>query len=509
MPTVSIKKWNTGITNDPRDTGEGVCRMSTNFDILTSPHKLVPYRNSNDFDSSSSTSRKQNFAVALRTGITYSLYALGVKSGAATAEVLYKNFGTGSATDFDDATWASPSANESGSGITSFNLFTYYKKTGLIYGARAGTHIWAFSPTGTAWADTSHALTYTNISEGLVHSKDDIMYVPYDNNIASNNNGSWNDTAITIPEHLYITSIAEYGNYIAIGASPLSGVGKAVVYLWDRDTSLTTLSESIQWGDGLIKVLAEVDGQLVGISQAGANEQRFTPKITFRYLIGNRARTFNEFISESVGDVASSKQIIDNRLYFMMNLTLNGTLRQGVWSIGYDDDSAGFTFAHERTPENDTVIDSTTPGSLISFIITGDYMIQAYKDVTPDWAVSSTDFSEGYSATSIRETTINPHMKAEDRTKDKTLEAVSVSYTPLASWGQVVLKYRVDAETAWSSAQIIFTETTNATITTEAVIDADGDQFKSGREYEFRLESTGGVEITELKYKYAINDSQI
>ena len=70
-----INKWDGGIVNDPRDPQENVCRVVSNFDILTNPYKMIPYRDSEDGDSGASTSKKQNFCIALRAGqhINFSL----------------------------------------------------------------------------------------------------------------------------------------------------------------------------------------------------------------------------------------------------------------------------------------------------------------------------------------------------------------------------------------------------------------------------------------------------
>ena len=506
MTKIALNTWNTSMVSDPRDRRKAACRFCQNFDYLTNPHKLTPYRNSQDFDSSSATSKKQNFAIAFTSGTTWKLFGLGVVSGSGKAEILFKNLGTGGINDFDDALWGIPSNNASASGATDFNLFTFYKQTGLIYGAKSGTSIWAFDPTGSAaFAETERSITYANIAEGLVHSKDDILYIPYDNKIAKNNNGAWTDVAITIPSHLFITSIGENGNFLVIAASPLSGIGKAVTYLWNRDDSLTTLTESVQWGEGIIKIIDTVDGQLVGISISDQNSQRFVPKITFRYLIGNRARKFYEFKSETgFGQLQSSKQIIDNRLYFSLGIILNGNIRQGLCSVGWSDAEAGFNFSFEKTPENDTAIDNGST-ALKSFIIVGDYAIQSYIDAGSDFALSNTNNSSVFSATSIRETTINPGMDLEDMTSKKNLKAVSLAYEKLPAAGQVVLKYRVDG----GSYITIFTETTDNTIVTEAIFDTNKAQFKSGREFEFRIESTGGAEITELKYEYSIDKTKI
>jgi hypothetical protein len=259
--TTKIDRFDGGMVNDLRNSGSNVCRLSLGFNTNSVAGKLTPYRESEDGDNASSTSNKQNFSIALRTGTTYSLYGLGVVSGTGRAEILYKDLTTGGSNDLDDAAWSTPSNNSSATGNTSFNLFTYYARAGLIYGARSGTHVWAFSPGGSAFDNTHHALTHTNIAEGLVHSKDDILYIPYDNKIVSYDHGitTWNDTALTIPTHLRIDTICEFGNYLAIGARPLSGIGNSVVYLWDRDSSLTTLSEKIDWGDGRLAVLDELE----------------------------------------------------------------------------------------------------------------------------------------------------------------------------------------------------------------------------------------------------------
>ena len=83
---------------------------------------------------------------------------------------------------------------------------------------------------------------------------------------------------------------------------------------------------------------------------------------------------------------------------------------------------------------------------------------------------------------------------------NKSLLAVAAAYDALPSGGQVVLKYNVDGG-AWTT---VFTETTTGKVVTEQGLDATGTAFTSGREYRFRLESSGGVLLTGLKYKYEV-----
>lgn len=496
MPTVYYNRFDRGIVNDPRSQLEGTFRVVTNFDTLTNPRLLTPYRSSEDGDSSASTLKRQAFCIALGPSSSYKLFGLGVTTGTGIAEVSYKNISTGSSNDLSDATWATTANNASSAGGTSFNLFVFYKKTGFIYGAKGGNYIWRYDPTGSvAWADTHQALSYTNIAQGLVHSKDDILYIPYDNIIATNNNGSWTTAALTLPSNLYITSICEYGNYLAIACAPLSGFGNSRVYLWDRDSTLTTVSESIDWGEGNIKILEEIDGFLVGVSLSGNNSTRNNAKIIFKYYTPQGAVKFNEILGGSSAQLPIYKQKIDNRIYFMASITVNGSTREGVWSVGRSAPGEPMALIHERTPNNDTSLSS---GTLTGFFVIGDYVFISYV-TSGNYALSKTDDQANYGATSIVETTINPKMSETDRPKKKQLISAGLLYESLPASGQAVLKYKVDG----GSYITVLTETTDGAVTTERQ-DASGTPFSFGRDYEFRIESTGGAKIAGFYYVYKV-----
>lgn len=506
---VIINRFDGGIVNDPRDTRENVCRMVTNFDILTDAHRLIPYQSTESGDDLASTQKIRNFVVAqLNSTPTYALYGLG-DNGSSIPKIFNKRLTTGEVNDLDDGDWTVGS-NATGSTATlRYELFVYYKRTGLIYGAYTNK-IFAYDPDGGSTFDNDVILTdggssfnFTNIVQGLVHSKDDILYIPYDNKIAKNNNRTWTNTALTLPEHLRIRAICEYGNYIAIACEPITGTtpgfGGSIVYLWDRDATLTTLSESIYWGDERLFVLDEINGSLIGISIA-TGTTRFTQRIIFRYLSVSSGKKFAEFTTTTTGtDLIAFSRKTNNRLYFLMEITINGSSRNGVWSVGGV--PGDFNIIHERTPNNDGVF---TDLELFGFHFIGDYLFMAYADNAVNAMKKTTDGTT-YSATSIYETTINPKMELSDRFKKKQLKAIRVNYEPLSSGEQVVLKYKVDG----GSLITIFTETTANVLNTERCQDATSTEFTSGTEYEFRIESTGGAVITGLEYKYDIFETLI
>lgn len=494
------------VVNDPRTIESGAARMIANFDVFTDPARMTPYRASESGDSSSSTSQKQNFTLGYWTPTpSWRVFSLGVKSGTGLAEVLMKSIGTGSSNDLSDSSWATPSNNQSSSGSTSFNLFVHYKTKSKIYGASGGTSIWAFSTAGSAWDDnvinteSSASVSppsYTNIAQGIVHSQDDILYIPYDNKIMSNNNGTWTVPALTLPAQYYITSICEYGDKLAIAAAPLSSIGKSRVYLWDRKSVLFDVSANIDWGDGLIQVLEEIDGYLIGISSI-ADVSRTRYRIVFRYYAGaSGAIKFAEFTTTTGPWLRIAKQKIDNRIYFSLNITLNGTKRAGVWSLSKSDQ--GFHIVLERTFYNDTTLTSDYLGA---FYIVGDYTFIVYVDDQSDYQLSKTNDQAVYTASSIVETTINPGMPLEDRSAIKNVKYVAATFEPLGSSGSVTIYYRRENDSSWTS--LIAMSTQYATIA-EIQNDADRIKIKNGREYEFKIVATGGAVLTSFIYDYDV-----
>ena len=502
-----INDFSGGMISNPRFPDFRYSQLLKNFDINLYPKRLYPVRDTESGDSAASTSKKQNFCLALRTGATYSIYALGVVSGDDRAEILYKDLTT-TGNDLSDDGWVAPSATASeyqqpdATGATNFNLFVYYKKTGLIYGARNGSHIWTFTPATPAFDNTTNALTHTDIGQGLIHSKDDILYIPYDDGtnwkITKKDGTGAFTLALTLPAHYKITSLCEYGNYIAIACAPRSGIGNSRVYIWDRDSSLTTLTESIDWGEGNLTILEEIEGNLIGVSYVGnivaASPVNFKGKIVLKQYSGGVATVFNQLIVDSnvVMDIFH-KQKINQYLYFPLSVTLNGAVLRGIWRIGRNMSNEPFALSLYQFASNDSI---TTP--LKGFFIVGDYVFVSYTDnAGTTYSLSKTNNSASYTATSIYESLI---INGGDSRLKKDLLGITVTTDYLPAAGQVVLKYQTDANVGSTTWTTIFTNTTDDSISHSAVTGLPKD-FK---EIVFRIESTGGAVITGLEFKLEI-----
>ena len=485
MTTVSLDRLNLGMTPDPRDRATGVSRLLQNFDT-TQKQKLTPYR---DMVLDNTVDLEANMDIYRITRIlkaNSNFYGFGDVSAADThAQVYVKVSPTNPI-----STWTTASSGSSIDGGTRNDaMFIHYKTTNKLYGGN-NFGLWSYDLTSPTFLHNEN----TSIKAGpaLVHSKDDCLYVLSIGStavIARNNAGSWNNAALTLPSDVTSGDICENGNNISIGVN--RGSGNAVEYVWDRDASLTTLSESIDWGTGTLLFIENLGGVRVGVFV----ENSLVPKLILKYYTGTEVVVIAEYAC-SLATIPSWKQKYNNSLLFLAELTMNGVAYKGLWKLTKT--SSGFTFALDRLPRNDTALGT---GSLKGFYRTGDYVFISYLNpVDSKYTVWRTNDQASYAATSVTQTTINPGMPEADRTKMKKLIAVALSTEPLPANATATLKYRVDGG-AWTT---VLAETTDGNITTEMTMDASGTEFTDGREYEFAIESTGGAEITEVKYKYQI-----
>jgi len=512
-----------GMTSDIQDETAGVAKLIKHFDPITKPRTLTPYFSQTDADGSSTTNRIRDFLYyAGSDGTTPKLWGKGGADASSNRTVIYYK------SDYTSNTWAATANNSIGNAAQDGVFVEYHDFFyGICSGGTTGKgYVFRYDPTGSASMDNNYFNTLgataiigptTNLNgsipNGVVHSKDDILYLACGNFIVSlNYNGGSpvaTNPALTLPAKYYISAMCEYGNYLAIGCTPY-GAGKSVVYLWDRNSSLTTLSESIDFGYGQLKVLDQIEGVLIGVSLRQDALSTLPPRLVFREYAGSIAQIFREIIGSSATQVQleHGQKFNANRLYFSAGLTIDGVLHNGVWAVARGP-SGRWVVWIDRLPNNDTAV-----YNVAGFYYLGDYATIAYADTavhqgssTTGFHMSMTNSSSSYSATSIVETVINPSMPAKirgaagHRVYNKQLHTVDVQSLPLPSAGQLVTKYKTDTDVTGSWTTVT-TDTTDNAVSRESVVDASGNYFTDGREFQFRIESTGGAIVNALAYKY-------
>lgn len=497
MTTVLVNDFSNGMVGDERSTSTNVFSVIKHCDPVSRGHRLTPYNNTATGNSSASTHKISDFIYYTGSGaIGTGLYGLGYDG---TNVQLYSKDTQLSATSTTWSTFANSVGSASGQGIP--GVFVQYK--GSAYGSHSDGTVWKCQLNGGGFSNNDLGMTNAASANGLVHSVDDCLYMPSKNLIYRKlNTTTWDSgVVLTLPSNFVISCLSEFNNYLAIAGTTIDG--KATVYLWDRQKIVA--DQAIDWGFGSLKTIQQVEEYLVGVSIVGASAVLggIYPKMQFRsYISGAGSQVFNEiFASSPTGlQVEQNSMRLANRMYFAGGITIDGVLNNGIFAIQRPTGSTRFSVWIDKLPNNDTATVFTTPG----FIYVSDLVYVAYFDST--WALNMTDNQTAtrYNSTATAETTINPNMKLEDRSKMKELKQVSLTNVPITSdGGQVVLQYKVDGS-AWAT---VITQTTVGAMNANQTPNTQSSINTEGREFKFRINiggvpSVGLVEPIELKYSY-------
>lgn len=515
-----LSRFDGGMADDYIRGATGESSVSKHFDILSYPRRLQPVRS---MTAESVTDSKIGNIITASNGL---MYGVGTDPSNPTLGKLWYRQGFG-ASDV----WASLATNQlSGATLRTgdYAFLTEYPDAGnvrTIFWASTNLLL-ASDPAGGSSAATD-SLTFSTISQGFVHPKDKVLYFSYQTTTATyiasispnaSAFGTHNYTALTLSKRYRVYSLTNYGDYLAIGATSNDGVGAStsVVILWDRDTSLATVSEIIPWGAGNLKVLNNLNGVLVGVSTMSSNQTGSVQDhdaIQIKAYAGGAEPTLIKEISTTrlttTAPMCAINErvnfVYNNRLYFSANIVGGGTAPAyyGLWSVGKTKTNRWATTI-ERMATN-----TGTETGVIAAAMSGDFCSMCHTAVgTLTFTTNGNNLSTIYDATSIYETTINPEMSDDDYDVNKQLTKVFVSYLPLPADAQIVVKYRVDClqnasgSTLGAGWTTVISRTTDNEGYFEMTIDNAGSQFTAGRKYEFRIESTDGAIITGLGYEY-------
>ena len=504
--TTKIDRFDGGITEDKRSTQSNKFSLTKHFDALTYPHKLVPYR-STEADETKAAKIVNFLYAPYGNSTAFKLYGLGVHTTSKVALYTY---------DIDTALDSSWSGGSYFLGVNTnrdTEVLFYYKD-----------YIYVFSGNG-RYLETLDITTATNnfanyqdftaagaVAQPVHHPADDIAYFFRNNLVHSLNVASWDKGAedptagvLVLPSNMNITAACAYGNYLAIACVTKGGSDySSVVYLWDRDSSLATLTERIDFGKGGIVHLANLDNKLIAVMDyqaQGAKGALARGKILIKQAVGQFGITINELLMDTAGSSATLprvRSLQDNKLYFVARPTLNGDTRNGIWVV----DSSG-RLALDFVEEEATAYNGIAKVGNAWFI--------AHSD---DGSVNRSNDAEVYAHTSIYESLI---FNNGNSSITKELKKVRLTTEPLVANDtlSLILKYRKDEDILAGSWTTILTRATaNANDIRHQAnnIESSGAFFPQYKEIQFRIEAKSGStapSITGLEFESEIIDNQL
>jgi hypothetical protein len=491
---LKINNFSGGISDDPRQESGNSFIVSKHFDIFSQPNRLTPYRSleADTETAVSATDLKQYFVRDfLYASASAKLYGLGQTSGGLTKIVQKADATTG--------LWTTPASSE-GNGAVQNGCFVEYKD--YAWGFQGTTQVWRWGLlSGTPSITNSQGTvgTITSVAQGVI-AKDDNLYLPYNNKLARvTSGGTVNDAVLTLPTNFKITSITNYGNYLAIACAPIStfnGVSK--VFLWNLTS--TDVQEAIDWGEGELRVLETIEGMLVGVTDRYLNNAIGAGRgsMIIQAYSGGVPQVLKEVFTQALSGktMPISKAVKNNRLFFSAKIMVNsaGTeYNEGLWSFGRK--NANYPWALTL----DVIDENINTNGMQSFGTAANYFFIAHS---ADGSVDKTNDTAVYTFTSICETQI---FDFGDVHSDKRLDKVKVSFRKLAAGESVTLKYKVDGVTLWTT---IGTDSVDDDLSRTFInIESTDTAFVSGREYQFQITSTGGAEITGLVIRATILDN--
>jgi len=494
LTTISINNFSGGVSDSTREENASKFQITRHFDIFTDPTRLTPYRSleADTNDGSTATGMKQYVVQDyVYASASAKLYGLG-QTGAGLTKIVYK-------ADATTGNWTLPASSE-GNGAVKNGCLIEYKD--YLWGFQGTNQIFKWgllsgTPSITNSASTT-GVSITSIAQGLVF--EDYLYLPYNNRIwRATDATTFSDNYLTLPTNIKITSLTAYGKYIAIAVAPIStfnGVSK--VLLWDGTS--TEIQESIDWGEGELRILETIEGMLVGVTDRYLNNATGAGKGSMIVQIyqGGAPQVVKEVFTQALTGktIPLSKTVKNNRVFWAAKIMTNsaGTeYNEGLWSFGRKNVNYPFALSLDVIDENINTSGIQAFGSAANFF---------FITHSGDGSIDKTDDTSAYTFTSVYESQV---LNFGDVHSDKTLLSLKVSFRKLASGETLTAKYRVDGATSWTT---IGTYNTVDTLSkTFLAIESTGLAFASGREYEFRLESTGGLEITGMSLLARVNDN--
>lgn len=488
MTTIILNKFDGGHAEDKRTHTTDECESCDNFDIFSTPSTLKPYIDlvAETLNSGVITDYKLTDIDVIPYAGSPTLVALGNKSSIDTSPTFF--------------------VKNSNSDITS----PFVLKASGTAGKVAGTLVifrnnaYCLSDNTTQFLLQEYDGNVTVTSRGAiggyssfpakpyVHPEDQMLYIGAGNIISRWDDSSMITSAFVLPVDKVIVSLTHYGTYLVIVCRPKNGIGNSTMYFWGRDTSITTIQESIDLGACQVNIVENIDNQLYVITSenlVGNYSTIFSNKLTAKVYTGGALQIVKELtLSSSFGTSLNIIKVLKNsKLYFGFS---NDT---SIYVFGKNK-SGRYFLSHNRALP-------TATSSLTNFNLVGDFLFVAFDTQAQSSQLKRTlslSETQSYNTTSTYKTTINPNMPLGDRSVRKQLEAIQVMITSVRNAGSTSIKYSVDGGAVETIATLSHTA---GELVLEATKDSNGDQLDAGREYQFQIDTTGG-QIKDIRYRY-------
>lgn len=507
---LDITRFDEGISDDPREPilERNAASLIKHFDCFSNPYKLTPYRSTeaDHADASGATGAKQYDIYHFQLSSAGLLWGLG-KNASGYPKVLRKadpTTGNWLASDGSAAATAIGEGNAAritGCFIEWQGSFYFFQGTNQLARVAIATGVITNSV-------ITVGSTITTVAQG-VYGMDGNLYLFYNNKVVKvNSTGTaTDDVAMPLPSDSRITSCDNSGKYLAIGMSFGTSAtaipfGRAKVYMWDFD-STTKPADVIDFGEGSLNVLGNIEGVLIGVSDRALSSTLGLTRgamVVRAWTGGEQASVVKEMVANQTVSTTTQRRFLNekviknNKIYWVASVPFGAststetTHHIGIWSFGRKNIGAEYALSLDFIEEG---LDSSNY-FIRSFGAAGEYW---FINHSADGSISKTDDAANYTFTSIYETQVwNP----DGQSVKKLLKGVSVDFEPFPSGGTITVKYKKDEETSFTTLSPATAAAENDLFTV-LIKDSNGNTLPEFRKIILRVEVTGAkVEPTRI-----------
>ena len=282
-------------------------------------------------------------------------------------------------------------ATAEGTGALIRGCFIEWQSAWWMFSGTTNVSRWTIGSTFTNAQGT--VATITSVAQGVIGA-DNNLYLFYNNKVVRvNSSGTVSDNvAPAIPSDMRITSVTRYGTYLAIGcaygtSNITISAGRSQVFIWDMTSS--TFSDILDFGEGSLRVLGNIEGFIVGVSDKYLTSTLGLTRgsMVVRMWNGGVPRVVKEIVSNqtvtadatafpnTVTRFPRNVVIKNNKMYwvasvpFGLSTSTESTFHLGIWVFGRKNENSNFALAVDYVEES---VD-TSNFFINSFGAAGDY----------------------------------------------------------------------------------------------------------------------------------------
>lgn len=442
-------------------------------------------------------------------------FAAGYKTGTTKAKIYQKP--TGSA--ITGIWYGAPNGEDSATDSTGINAFLSYHD--YVYGGRT-LGIWAYGtldPSGT-FTSTAYSPSGTPNCQGII-TYDDLLIIPLSTSLAvkdgagSGPTDTWSTPISFAQIARQILDLTEWGDFVAVALHPGGGYNGTIgskVALWDKVS--TDPSHMIDWGEGHLLILENLEGTLVGVSVQGYGEEGIIKQklVVRQYTGGDDAQV----IFELEGDAGTSMSIgpnlakirESNRVRFPVKFTKDGVAYNQYAAVGRKASGYPIGFTLEQLVDNTSAITSIQG----SFKL-GQTIFTAFNS---DGSINKTDPALSYTtSTYISQKRTGASRVLDGHRRKKQLLMAGITAPPLTSGQSINLYYRADGG-SWTLIRTYTygDDTTSGEVPANTGFEAgsagtSNDEFPVYKEIEFKATCAGGASVSGFPYSWKLVGAEL